>query len=102
VLMQHSDITEAIIGCAYRVFNALGSGFLESVYEKSLLIELKHAGYSARRQASLDVFYRGEQVGHFVADLIVEETVIVELKSVDEMAKAHEVQLVNYLRVSGN
>ncbi|MCH7751156.1 MAG: GxxExxY protein [Planctomycetes bacterium] len=99
--MQHAEITEQIIGCAYKVFNTLGSGFLESVYEKSLLLELKETGLSAERQVCLDVFYRGEPVGHFFADLIVADTVIVELKAVEEIAKAHEVQLVNYLTATG-
>lgn len=64
--MQYSDLTEKIIGCAFRVFNELGSGFLESVYEKSLLIELQSSGLSARSQVPLEVYYREESVGQFV------------------------------------
>jgi GxxExxY protein len=99
--MLHADLTQRIIGCAYEVFNALGAGFLESVYERSLLIELQHAGLIARPQVPLDVFYRDEIVGQFFADIIVEQTVIVELKAIDALAKCHEVQLVNYLRATG-
>lgn len=99
--MLHAEITEQIIGCAYRVFNTLGSGFLESVYEKSLLLELKDVGLSAESQVGLDVFYHGEKVGQFYADLIVADSVIVELKAVEELGKAHEVQLVNYLVATG-
>lgn len=99
--MQHSDLTEKIIGCAFRVFNTLGSGFLESVYEKSLLIELHHAGLVSLSQFPLKVYYREEVVGQFVADVVVEKTVILELKACEELSKAHEVQLVNYLTATG-
>lgn len=99
--MQHEELTKAIIGCAYRVYNTLGAGFLESVYERSLLIELQTAGLLAEPQVGLDVYYREIQVGRFFADIIVEDTVIIELKAVDELAKIHEVQLVNYLVATG-
>ncbi len=99
--MQYADLTERIIGCAYEVFNTLGAGFLESVYERSLLIELGHAGFDARPQVPLDVYYREELVGQFFADIVVEQTVILELKSVSALTKAHEVQLVNYLVATG-
>jgi GxxExxY protein len=75
----------------------LGAGFLESVYEQSLLIELREAGLAAESQVRLDVYYRDQPVGSFFADLIVEEVVIVELKAIDALAKVHEAQLVNYL-----
>ena len=95
--MQYETITEQIIGCAYRVYNKMGFGFLESVYEKCLEIELKKAGLRAESQQPIKVYYEGEIVGEFVADLVVEDTVIVELKSVRRVVKAHEAQLVNYL-----
>ena len=95
--MQYSELTEQIIGCAFRVHNELGGGFLESVYEKSLLIELKNSGLLAKCQVPLDVFYQGEIVGQFKADVIVDDLVILELKAVEELSKIHEVQLVNYL-----
>ncbi len=99
--MEHSELTERIIGCAYEVFNTLGAGFLESVYERSLLIELRHAGLDARAQVPLTVYYREEAVGQFFADIVVNQTVIVELKALEALCKAHEVQLVNYLVATG-
>lgn len=99
--MQHADLTKQIIGCAYNVFNTLGAGFLESVYHQSLLIELREAGLDVESQVSLDVFYKTQPVGCFLADLIVEKSIIVELKAIDELAKIHEVQLVNYLVATG-
>ena len=95
--MQYKELTEKIIGCAYRVYNKMGYGFLESVYEKCLLIELKKAGLDAQAQNPITVYYDHEVVGDFVADVIVEDLIIIELKSVRRVVKAHEVQLVNYL-----
>ena len=95
--MKDRELTEKIIGCAYKVYNRMGYGFLESVYEKCLLIELKKAGLSVTAQKPITVFYDNEVVGEFVADLIVEDTIILELKSVRRIIRAHEVQLVNYL-----
>ena len=95
--MKYRELTEKIIGCAYRVYNRMGYGFLESVYEKCLLIELRKAGLSAVSQKSITVFYDNKVVGEFVADIIVEDTIILELKSVRQIIQAHEVQLVNYL-----
>jgi len=99
--VQYEDLTERIIGCAYKVYNTMGFGFLESVYEKCLMIELGQAGLKAEAQAPIDVSYEGKVVGEFVADVVVEDTVIVELKSVRQIALAHEVQLVNYLVATG-
>ena len=90
-------MTETIIGCAYKVHNTMGFGFLESVYENCLLIELHKAGLEAESQKRIVVHYEGEVVGEFVADLLVEDRIVVELKSVRSLAPAHEVQLVNYL-----
>ena len=95
--MEFEDITEKIIGCAYKVYNTMGYGFLESVYEKCLLIELRKAGLKSEYQKPIIVNYEGEVVGNFIADIFVEESIILELKSVKNIAKAHEVQLVNYL-----
>jgi GxxExxY protein len=95
--MQYEAITEKIIGCAYRVYNKMGFGFLESVYEKCMLIELKKAGLNANAQQPISVYYDGQVVGEFVADIIVEDKIVVELKSVRRIIQAHEVQLVNYL-----
>ena len=95
--MDHSDLTEKIIGCAYRVYNTLGSGFLESVYEKCLIIEAEKYGLSVEAQKPINVYYDGQNVGSFVADLIVDDKVVIELKAVRKLVVAHEVQLVNYL-----
>jgi len=99
--MEFKELTEKIIGCAYRVYNKMGFGFLESVYEKCLLIELRKAGLRAEYQKPIIVHYEGEIVGEFVADLVVEDTIILELKSVRRIIVAHEIQLVNYLVATG-
>ncbi len=99
--MEFENITEKIIGCAYQVYNRMGYGFLESVYEKCMLIELRKAGLKSEYQKPIIVYYDGEVVGQFVADIFVEDTIILELKSVKSIAKAHEVQLVNYLVATG-
>ena len=95
--MKYEKLTERIIGSAYRVYNTMGFGFVESVYEKCLLIELQKAGIQAQTQKPITVFYGEQIVGDFVVDMIVEDLVIVELKSVRRIVTAHEVQLVNYL-----
>ena len=99
--MENRELTEKIIGCAYRVYNRMGFGFLESVYEKCMLIELKKAGLNSESQKSIKVHYDDEIVGDFVADIIVDDTIILELKSVRRVVRAHEAQLVNYLVATG-
>ena len=95
--MEYKELTEKIIGCAYSVYNKMGFGYLESVYEKCLLIELKKQGIKAESQMGIMVYYYEDLVGEFVADILVEDKIIIELKSVKNIVKAHEVQLVNYL-----
>ena len=95
--MLHSELTEKIIACAYKVYNRMGYGYLESVYEKCMFIELTDIGLNIEVQKPLKVFYKGQNVGDFVADVIVNNAVIIELKSVSKIIKAHEIQLVNYL-----
>jgi GxxExxY protein len=87
--MEYGNLTETIIGCAYRVYNKMGFGFLESVYEKCLLIELRKTDVQAESQKPIIVFYDNEVVGEFVADVIVNDTIILELKSVKRIIKAH-------------
>ncbi|MBM3980113.1 MAG: GxxExxY protein [Planctomycetes bacterium] len=99
--MEHDELTRPIIGCAYRVYNALGSGFLESVYEKCMLIELRKLGLFVENQFPIRVHSDGEVVGNFEADLFVEKTVIVELNAVSALLRVHEVQLVNYVKATG-
>ncbi|HUT45100.1 MAG TPA: GxxExxY protein [Sedimentisphaerales bacterium] len=99
--MQHKELTEKIIAAAYHVYNKMGFGFLESVYEKCLLIELGKRGLKAESQKPIIVEYENEVVGEFKADILVEDTVILELKSIRQITQAHEVQLVNYLVATG-
>ena len=99
--MEHQELTKKIIGCAYEVYNHMGFGFLESVYEKCLLIELGKAGLKTECQKAIPVAYDGQTVGDFYADMVVENKVLVELKSVERLVKAHEIQLVNYLVATG-
>jgi GxxExxY protein len=91
------ELVQRVIGAAFKVYNVLGFGFLESVYEKALCLELRKLGISFQRQAPVQVWYEGEIVGDFNADLLIEGRLIVELKSVQMFAIGHEVQLVNYL-----
>ena len=96
--MEHKELTHKIIGCAYVVYKQLGFGFLESVYRKAMVIELNKAGLNTEEEKPITVYYDEYIVGKFSADLYVEDIVVVELKSVQNMVKDHEVQLVNYLK----
>jgi GxxExxY protein len=99
--LKHEQITKSVIGCAFEVINELGAGFLESVYEKALLLTLRRKGLSAVSQYPVKVMFRGECVGDFYADIFVEEKVIVELKAVKTIAPEHEAQVINYLKATG-
>ena len=99
--MEHKELTEKIIACVYRVYNTMGAGFLESVYEKCLIIELRKSGLLVESQKPIQVFYDNELVGEFIADIVVNDTVILELKAIKQLLKVHEVQLVNYLVATG-
>ncbi len=96
--MLYKDLTEKIIKAAMNVHNTLGFGFMEKVYENSLMAELELSGLKAIQQSPIEVFYKGNLVGDYIADIIVEDKVILELKSVENFNKVHEVQLVNYLK----
>lgn len=96
-----ADLTEAVIGAAFEVANVLGAGFLEKVYERALIRELALHGVSAKAQVSFPVCYKGQYVGEYLADLVVEETLIVELKCVDRFANEHLAQCINYLKAAG-
>jgi len=96
----HQELTEKIIRCFYNVFDELGYGFLESVYESALVLELQDMGLKVESQKELEVFYKGISVGKYRSDIIVENKVIIELKAVSQLTKAHEVQLVNYLKTT--
>ena len=99
--MENDKLTEKIIGCAYEVYNTMGFGYLESVYENCMAIELQKAGLSFERQKAITVSYKGELAGQFISDLIINDTIIVELKAVKVLLKVHEVQVVNYLVSTG-
>jgi len=100
-MLEHEALTKAVIGCAYKVYNHMGFGFLESVYEKCMLIEIGKAGLNAKNQEAISVTYDGQVLGDYFADIVVDNKVILELKSVERLAKAHEIQLVNYLVATG-
>lgn len=95
------DLTRSIIGCAFSVSNELGSGFLESVYEKAMMVALNAQGIAVRAQAPINVYFCEEVVGVFYADLLVENEVIVELKAVKALAAEHQAQVINYLQGTG-
>ena len=98
---KHREITEKIIGAAYKVHNTLGSGFLEKVYQNSLTIELRTLGFSVEVEKPIKVYYHGEVVGNYVADIIVDGAVLLEIKAIKELSGIHEVQIVNYLKATG-
>ena|ERR1051326_3391666 len=96
-----NELTERIIGCAYEVSNRMGCGFLEKVYENSMRIELSQAGLAAKQQHPIPVMYRGEVVGDYFADLLVEGSVLIELKSCKSLDDVHSAQCINYLKATG-
>jgi GxxExxY protein len=95
---KHQELTQAIIQVFYEVYNELGHGFLESVYEEAMAIALVQKGLAVSRRNPLPVWFRGQQIGDFRADLIVGDVVIVELKAGRVLEPAHEAQLLNYLK----
>src|SRR6516164_3501522 len=94
-------LTESVLGAIFEVSNTLGAGFLEKVYERALLRELALRGISAIAQASFAVVYKGQSVGEYFADVLVEDVLVVELKCVERLANEHTAQCLNYLRASG-
>jgi GxxExxY protein len=98
--LLHQEITERIIKGFYTVYNTLGYGFLEKVYENALAIELRKLGLTVEQQASIKVHYSGTLVGEYFADLLVEQLVILELKAAEAIAEEHEAQLLNYLKAT--
>ncbi len=99
--LLHGELTRSVIGCAFDVINELGHGFLESVYESAMIIALEEAGISVESQKPIDVSFRGRSIGNFYADLLVEEKVIVELKTASALAPEHSAQVINYLNATG-
>jgi len=99
--LKHASLTRAVIGCAFEVINELCAGFVETVYERALLLALRQKGLEAVAQHPIRVMFRGVCVGEFVADIFVEEKVIVELKAVKAIAPEHQAQIINYLNATG-
>lgn len=94
------EITQKIIGCAFQVSNGLGAGFLEKVYENALVIELSQASLRVEQQKSIQVIYGGQVVGDYIADLVVADSVLVELKAVKSLDEIHMAQCLNYLKAA--
>ncbi len=98
--LKHKELTETIIGVFYEVYNELGHGFLESVYERAFEVALTWKGFNVLRQIQIPVWFRGQKVGDFVADVLVEKCVLLELKAARTLDSSHEAQLLNYLRAT--
>jgi GxxExxY protein len=98
--MDLNDVTYKINGAVFEVNKVLGFGFLEKVYENALLVELRNLGIKAESQLPINVKYKGKEVGEYFADIVVENKIIIELKSVDKILKIHESQLLNYLKAT--
>ena len=98
--LLNKEITDKIIKAFYKVYNDLGYGFLERVYENALFIELTDMGLKCEKQRPIDVFYKEVKVGNYFADIIVEDKIILELKAAEGIAEEHEFQLVNYLKAT--
>lgn len=98
--LLYKEITDKILKAFYTVYNELGFGFLEKVYENAMMIELKKLGLSCLKQQSLRVHYEGHIVGDYFADIIVENTIIIELKATEGIVEEHELQITNYLKAT--
>ncbi len=99
--MLHEKLSGQILRAFYNVYNNLGHGFLEKVYENALVIELEKHGLNAKQQQRIDVYYDGCEVGEYYADILVNELIILELKAAEAIAPEHEAQLINYLKATG-
>ena len=98
--LLHKDITDKIIDAYYNVYNNLGYGFLEKVYENALLVELNSTDFVCEKQKQICVYYKNQNVGEYFADIIVDDCVIIELKAAGNLAEEHEYQLINYLKAT--
>lgn len=101
MVLKHEQLTDGIINAFYHVYKALGYGFLEKVYENALELELRRRGFHVESQQPITVYYGGDVVGEYFADLFVDRAVIVEIKATAALAAAHEAQLINYLKATG-
>lgn len=100
-IMLHQELTSTIINAFYKVYNQLGYGFLEKVYENALIFELERRGVHVQQQVPINVQYEGQTVGEYFADILVEGKVIIELKAAERISEAHNAQLINYLKATG-
>jgi GxxExxY protein len=100
MIMIYQELTSEIIQSFYKVYNTLGFGFLEKVYENALYLEMTNHGLSCRKQVPITVFYQGIAVGDYFADIIVEDRIILELKAAEILVEEHELQLINYLKAT--
>ena len=98
---KYKELTGKIISCAFEVQNQLGCGFLEKVYQKALLYELQRAGLKTEAQKPIKIVYKDQGIGTYLADFVIEDKVIVELKTVEFLTKIHKAQTLNYLKASG-
>ena len=99
-LYKHSELTEQIIGAFYTVYSALGYGFLENIYVKALMIELNRRGIKVNDELPIQVYYLGQIIGEYYADIVVSDLIILEIKAVKTLAVEHEAQLLNYLKAT--
>jgi GxxExxY protein len=99
--MEINDLTHTVIGCAYKIHNVLGPGFLERIYENALKFELDKLGIQARQQAKLSVWYEGNPVGVYYPDLWIEKQLIIEIKAIQSLLPEHEIKLLHYLAATG-
>ena len=100
ILSKHADLTRKVIGAFYQVYNTLSYGFSEKVYENSMVLELQSAGLKPVQQQPIVVYYNGVEVGQYIADIIVNDTVLLELKATRQLTSDHEAQLLNYLKAT--
>jgi GxxExxY protein len=99
-VFKHAELTDKILRAFYKVYNSLGFGFLEKVYENAMFIELRNMGFYVEKQCRVKVFYENQEVGDYFADLIVSKKIIIELKAAEGICEEHEFQLVNYLKAT--
>ena len=98
--LPHSEISEIVIGCCFEIIRELGSGFLENVYKNALFIAMKERGFTVSAEQSFEVVFRNYKIGKYIADLIVENLIVVELKCCKALVPEHQAQLINYLKAS--
>jgi GxxExxY protein len=99
-VLKHRELTDKVIGVFFDVYNEMGHGFLESVYENAIALALTENSFDVKRQISIPVWFRGQKVGDFVADMLIENSVLLELKAVRVLEASHEAQILNYLRAT--